>query len=130
MFDRPVIRWSNPPFSCLFLCLQVHPLGNLLYTRDQQIVTARGLILGRIHTPQRMAETDIMRFVWRALDIPIIAEVCFPFLRFLLDVCVVFHCASCELIPAGVWRYARIFLLLSVFPQCLLFVFLTNHLFL
>jgi arginine deiminase len=45
-----------------------------VYTRDQQIVTARGVIMGRLATPQREMETEVMRLVWRALGVPILAE--------------------------------------------------------
>jgi len=50
----------------------------LLFTRDQQIVTNKGLILARLDSPQRRHESSIMKVVWEWLGVPIIAEVQYP----------------------------------------------------
>ena len=48
-----------------FMTLRV-PLTNLFFLRDQQAVTDRGSIVGRLAKPQRRRETEITSFVWRA----------------------------------------------------------------
>eukprot|EP01086_Lenisia_limosa_P015905 TRINITY_DN5402_c0_g1_i2.p1 TRINITY_DN5402_c0_g1~~TRINITY_DN5402_c0_g1_i2.p1 ORF type:complete len:446 (+),score=127.72 TRINITY_DN5402_c0_g1_i2:63-1400(+) len=55
-----------------------NPCFNLLFTRDQQIVTAKGLVICHMGSPQRLPETKIMRRVFRSLNIPIVAEVSCP----------------------------------------------------
>jgi arginine deiminase len=42
------------------------PLTNLFFLRDQQAVTDRGIVVGRLAKPQRRRETEITSFVWRA----------------------------------------------------------------
>ncbi len=42
------------------------PLTNLFFMRDQQAVTDRGIVLGRLAKPQRRRETEITGFAWRA----------------------------------------------------------------
>ncbi len=54
--------------------VEFKPSGNLVFTRDQQIVTSRGLILGSPHGTQRSHEVELMKFVWQALGVPIVAE--------------------------------------------------------
>ena len=38
------------------------PLSNLVYTRDQQITTCQGIVMGRLRSPQRNLEVSLMRF--------------------------------------------------------------------
>jgi arginine deiminase len=49
--------------------IPIAPLSNLVFTRDQQIVNAAGVTIGRFATPQRRAETEIMRIVWETLGV-------------------------------------------------------------
>ncbi len=42
------------------------PLTNLFFLRDQQAVTDRGIVVGRLAKPQRRGETELTSFVWRA----------------------------------------------------------------
>jgi len=50
------------------------PLTNLFFLRDQQAVTDRGIVVGRLAKPQRRRETEITSFVWRAIGEPPVAE--------------------------------------------------------
>eukprot|EP01006_Ploeotia_vitrea_P018948 TRINITY_DN50866_c0_g1_i1.p1 TRINITY_DN50866_c0_g1~~TRINITY_DN50866_c0_g1_i1.p1 ORF type:complete len:468 (-),score=52.26 TRINITY_DN50866_c0_g1_i1:182-1585(-) len=50
------------------------PLSNLVFTRDQQIITRRGLVLGRLNSFQRNLETRLMGQVWKMLAVPILAN--------------------------------------------------------
>jgi arginine deiminase len=42
---------------------------NLYFCRDQQITTARGVVMGRMNSEQRRVETTIMEFVLRKLGV-------------------------------------------------------------
>jgi arginine deiminase len=57
-----------------FTTLRV-PLTNLFFLRDQQAVTDRGIVLGRLAKPQRRRETEITGFAWRATGDPPVSEV-------------------------------------------------------
>jgi hypothetical protein len=43
------------------------PLSNLIYMRDQQITTAKGIVMGHLKTPQRHLETEVMHFAFSKL---------------------------------------------------------------
>ncbi|MCI4320177.1 MAG: arginine deiminase family protein [Thermoplasmata archaeon] len=51
------------------------PLTNLFFLRDQQAVTDRGIVLGRLAKPQRRRETEITSFAWRATGDPPVTEI-------------------------------------------------------
>ncbi|HKS60032.1 MAG TPA: arginine deiminase family protein [Thermoplasmata archaeon] len=57
-----------------FTTLQV-PLTNLFFMRDQQAVTDRGIVVGRLAKPQRRRETEITRFVWESAGERPVAQV-------------------------------------------------------
>eukprot|EP00667_Euglena_gracilis_P009138 EG_transcript_9270 len=50
-------------------------LGNLVFTRDQQITTARGVVLGRPNSPQRAAEPQVTALCWEQLRVPVVGDV-------------------------------------------------------
>ena len=52
----------------------ISPLSNMMFTRDQQIATARGVVMGRFETSQRRFETYLMRAVWKQLGVNVIAS--------------------------------------------------------
>jgi arginine deiminase len=54
---------------------EMAPVMNLYFCRDQQITTARGVVVGRMNSEQRRVETKIMGFVLRKLGIRPIYEV-------------------------------------------------------
>jgi arginine deiminase len=51
------------------------PLTNLFFMRDQQAITDRGIVVGRLAKPQRRRETDITSFVWRSSGEPPVAQI-------------------------------------------------------
>jgi arginine deiminase len=51
------------------------PLSNLFFLRDQQAVTDRGIVVGRLAKPQRRGETALTSFVWRASGERPVAEI-------------------------------------------------------
>lgn len=46
------------------------PLSNLVYTRDQQITTCKGIVMGRLRSSQRQLEVEVMKFCFRKLGMP------------------------------------------------------------
>lgn len=54
------------------------PLSNLVYTRDQQITTCRGIIMGRLRSPQRNLEVSLMKFCLQKLGLPVVGEIAEP----------------------------------------------------
>jgi arginine deiminase len=58
--------------------IPISPLSNLVFTRDQQIVTREGLMISRFSTPHRQTETNVMKFVWDQLGVQTIDRLKFP----------------------------------------------------
>lgn len=52
-----------------------HPLSNLVYTRDQQITTCKGLVMGRLRSQQRQCEVQVMEFCFNKLGLPVIGRI-------------------------------------------------------
>ena len=48
--------------------ISFNPLGNLLFCRDQQITTAKGIVIGRARSSQRAGEHKIMKQVFENLE--------------------------------------------------------------
>jgi arginine deiminase len=59
------VRGRGPRSVSSYTTLRV-PLTNLFFLRDQQAITDRGIVVGRLAKPQRRRETEITSFVWRA----------------------------------------------------------------
>ena len=51
------------------------PLGNLVFCRDQQITTKKGVVIGRSRTSQRKYEHKIMKQVFKNLNVEPVGEV-------------------------------------------------------
>ena len=51
------------------------PLGNLVFCRDQQITTKKGVVIGNTRTTQRKFERVIMKQVFKNLKVNVIGEV-------------------------------------------------------
>ena len=51
------------------------PLGNLVFCRDQQITTKKGVVIGRSRTSQRKYEHKIMKQVFKNLNVQPVGEV-------------------------------------------------------
>jgi arginine deiminase len=54
---------------------EFEPLTNLIFTRDQQITTAKGIVMASLRSQQRQHEIKIMKFCFQKLGIQVIAEV-------------------------------------------------------
>ena len=46
---------------------QLHPVMNLFFMRDQVITTSKGVVIGRMNSSQRSAESDIAEFCYRKM---------------------------------------------------------------
>jgi arginine deiminase len=53
-------------------------LSNLLFMRDQQAVTDKGILLSRMSEPQRKREPEVTRLLWGALDVEVVHEITEP----------------------------------------------------
>lgn len=51
------------------------PLSNLVYTRDQQITTAKGIVMGRLRSPQRNLEVSLMKFCLEKLGLHVLGNI-------------------------------------------------------
>ncbi|OHT06876.1 Amidinotransferase family protein [Tritrichomonas foetus] len=49
--------------------IPLSPLANLTFTRDQQITTAKGVVIGRFGAIQRKPENDLMAAVWPQIGV-------------------------------------------------------------
>ncbi|KNC85787.1 hypothetical protein SARC_02050 [Sphaeroforma arctica JP610] len=54
---------------------QLFPLSNVVFTRDQQITTKKGVVMCNLSSKQRKAETEVMSFVWKKLGVKVIGEI-------------------------------------------------------
>lgn len=51
------------------------PLSNLVYTRDQQITTSKGIVMARLRSSVRELEVALMKFCFDKLGVNIVGEV-------------------------------------------------------
>ncbi|EAY13767.1 Amidinotransferase family protein [Trichomonas vaginalis G3] len=49
--------------------IPLSPLANTVFTRDQQITTAKGVVIGRFGAAQRRDENDLMSIVWPQIGV-------------------------------------------------------------
>lgn len=54
------------------------PLTNLLFTRDQQVTTRRGIVMARLRSEQRRKEVDVMQFCFEKLKLPVVGRIPAP----------------------------------------------------
>ena len=69
---EPAMHTRNTSFRVVQMA--VDPLTKLLFTRDQQIITARGLVMANMMFDNRRRETKVMRRVWSSIGITPIGE--------------------------------------------------------
>jgi arginine deiminase len=51
------------------------PVMNLYFLRDQMITTPKGIVIGKMNSPQRAVETEIIRFVLSKMNAKVVYEV-------------------------------------------------------
>eukprot|EP00882_Tetradesmus_deserticola_P013240 GHRQ01014040.1.p1 GENE.GHRQ01014040.1~~GHRQ01014040.1.p1 ORF type:complete len:341 (+),score=165.52 GHRQ01014040.1:150-1025(+) len=54
------------------------PLSNLVYTRDQQVTTCKGIVMGRLRSSQRQKEVELMSYCFKKLGLPIAGRIAEP----------------------------------------------------
>eukprot|EP00906_Rhabdomonas_costata_P030672 RCo043365 len=54
---------------------EFEPLSNLVFTRDQQVTTRKGIVMARLRSSQRQCEVEVMRYVFERLGLAIIGEI-------------------------------------------------------
>jgi len=69
------LRYTDINTNVEFVDISFKPLGNLLYVRDQQIITQKGVVIGKFNAKVRDVEQKIMRQVFVNLGVNIIGEV-------------------------------------------------------
>ncbi|PXF43088.1 Arginine deiminase [Gracilariopsis chorda] len=57
---------------------QFEPLSNIIFVRDQQITTRKGIVMARLRSQQRQREVDIMEFCFRKLGLDVIGRIPHP----------------------------------------------------
>lgn len=55
--------------------VEIEPLGNLIYCRDQQIITSKGIIITNLNSKQRKRENEIIKLFYEQLEIKILGEI-------------------------------------------------------
>lgn len=51
------------------------PLSNMVFVRDQQITTRKGIVMARLRSPQRAKEVDIMEFCFKKLGFNVVGRI-------------------------------------------------------
>jgi len=76
ILTRPTYKVRYVPRNTFVepVCITFRPLGNLLFCRDQQITTQKGVVLGSTNTWPREMEHIIMKQVFQNLKVDIISE--------------------------------------------------------
>lgn len=69
LFLRPTVYLAPEPKNTGVVTDHVscQPLGNLVFTRDQQITTQCGIVMGRMSNHQRRYETNVLKTAWNIL---------------------------------------------------------------
>lgn len=76
LINKPTcfIEWSKFNTGLNLLKIEIEPIGNLIYCRDQQIITRKGIILTNLNSVQRNREKEIFKLFYEQLKIKILDE--------------------------------------------------------
>lgn len=76
LLNKPICHLASETINThlILKSVQFQPLGNLIFCRDHQIITPRGVIIGNLNAEQRKREVDMIRWFYELLQIPVIAE--------------------------------------------------------
>lgn len=72
---KVVIDVDNSSSGFKYDNITLSPLANLTFTRDQQITTAKGVVMGRFGAIQRLPENDLMKIIWLQLGVDLVAAI-------------------------------------------------------
>lgn len=76
IFGQPTvrIRWIGEDTGCI-AGYEFEPLSNMVFVRDQQLTTRKGVVMGRLKSGQREREVEVMEFCLRKLGLKILGGV-------------------------------------------------------
>lgn len=76
IFTNPTVTVSPSTRDTGFMAsYQFKPLSNIVFVRDQQITTHKGIVMARLRSLQRQREVDIMEFCFKKLGLNVIGRV-------------------------------------------------------
>ena len=77
ILSRPTLTLKHTETDTFIVSTSINfnPLGNLIFCRDQQITTKKGVVIGKTRTSQRKYEHIIMKQVFKNLNVDIIGEI-------------------------------------------------------
>ncbi len=77
ILSRPILTLKHTETDTFIESTSVNfnPLGNLIFCRDQQITTKKGVVIGKSRVSQRKYEHIIMKQVFKNLNVDIIGEI-------------------------------------------------------
>lgn len=79
IFTNPTVTVSPSPRDTGFTAsYHFDPLSNIMFVRDQQITTKKGIVMARLSSKQRHKEVDIMEFCFKKLGLNVIGRIPFP----------------------------------------------------
>ncbi len=63
---------NNTGFAATYV---QRPIMNIFFQRDQMIATSKGVVIGRMHSPQRETESRIAEFCLNKIGVPVIGRI-------------------------------------------------------
>ena len=76
IMTRPTVTVKKSPRDTGFIAdYRFKPLSNIMFARDQQVTTAKGIVIARLSSPQRQKEVEVMQFVFDKLGVPVIGKI-------------------------------------------------------
>lgn len=79
IFTNPTVTVSPSQRDTGFTAsYQFDPLSNIVFVRDQQITTKKGIVMARLRSPQRAREVDIMQFCFNKMGLNVVGKVPSP----------------------------------------------------
>eukprot|EP01132_Coremiostelium_polycephalum_P007952 gene7952-9782_t len=80
ILTRPTIKLRKSERDTELLATEYtfKPLVNLVFQRDQQITTAKGIVMASLSSPIRAPEVEVMKLCFNLLGLPIVGEIPSP----------------------------------------------------
>lgn len=79
IFTNPTVTVSPSPRDTGFIAsYKFDPLSNIVFVRDQQITTRKGIVMARLRSPQRQREIEILEFCFKKLGLNVIGRIPAP----------------------------------------------------
>ncbi|KAG9395399.1 Arginine deiminase [Carpediemonas membranifera] len=71
---RITLKKADRNTALIMTKVQCRPLGNMVFTRDQQVTTPKGIVMGNLNSPQRRDEVDVMEFAFKKLGLNVLGR--------------------------------------------------------